>query len=352
MSKDVLLEIGTEEIPAHYMPSILAQIKELAATKFDEANISYGTVRSLGTPRRVALLIADVAEKQADVSSKNKGPSVKIAFDDQGKPTKAAMGFARGQKIAVEDLVVEDGYVYANVTKTGVETASLLPALLKEIVLSLSFPKSMIWGAQKDVHFVRPLRWLVSLFGSDVVPFEIAGVHAGNVSRGHRFLGTGDFTIPSMKDYEKTCEDHFLIVDPEKRKSLIVSGMEKLAEEKGGTIIMDDDLLEEVVFLVEYPTALCGTFDEEFLKLPEAAIITPMKDHQRYFPLRAKDGSLMNLFLTVRNGDDYHLETVQHGNERVLRARLDDAKFFFEEDKKHTLEDNVEKLKKIVFRMG
>ena len=352
MSKDVLLEIGTEEIPAHYMPSILAQIKELAATKFDEANISYGTVRSLGTPRRVALLIADVAEKQADVSSKNKGPSVKIAFDDQGKPTKAAMGFARGQKIAVEDLVVEDGYVYANVTKTGVETASLLPALLKEIVLSLSFPKSMIWGAQKDVHFVRPLRWLVSLFGSDVVPFEIAGVHAGNVSRGHRFLGTGDFTIPSMKDYEKTCEDHFLIVDPEKRKSLIVSGMEKLAEEKVGTIIMDDDLLEEVVFLVEYPTALCGTFDEEFLKLPEAAIITPMKDHQRYFPLRAKDGSLMNLFLTVRNGDDYHLETVQHGNERVLRARLDDAKFFFEEDKKHTLEDNVEKLKKIVFQDG
>ena len=351
MSKDLLLEIGTEEIPAHYMPSILSQIKDLAHKKLDEANISYESIRSLGTPRRVALLVGGVAEKQSDVSAKNKGPSVKIAYDSEGNPTKAAMGFARGQKIAVEDLVVEDGYVYANVTTVGKDTAGLLPDILKDIILSLSFPKSMIWGDQ-TVHFVRPLRWFVALFGTDVVPFEIAKVKSGRISRGHRFLGTGDFEIPSMKDYESVTREHFLIVNPEERKQMILQGMQKLADEKGGTIIMDEDLLEEVVFLVEYPTALCGEFDREFLQLPEAAIITPMKDHQRYFPIRDKDGKLIILFLPVRKGDDYHLETVQHGNERVLRARLDDAKFFFEEDKKKKLIDRVDDLQRIVFQDG
>lgn len=351
MCKDLLFEIGTEEIPAHYMPSILAQVKALAEKAFDEGNIAYGSVRTIGTPRRIALLVKDVDEKQADVSSKHKGPSVKIAYDADGNPTKAAMGFARGQKIDVQDLVVEDGYVYANVTSVGAETAGLLPDLMKGIVTGLNFPKSMHWGSL-DFHFVRPIRWFVALYGTDVVPFELAGVTSGKVSRGHRFLGTGDFTIESPAAYEETCKEHFLIVDPEVRKQMILDGLQKLADEKGGTIIMDDDLLEEVVYLVEYPTALCGEFDEDYLKLPEAAIITPMKDHQRYFPMRDKDGKLMNLFLTVRNGNDYHLETVQHGNERVLRARLDDAKFFFEEDKKHPLADYTEKLKKIVFQDG
>ncbi|WP_293986282.1 glycine--tRNA ligase subunit beta [uncultured Megasphaera sp.] len=351
MSKDLLFEIGTEEIPAHYMPNILAQVKGLAEKAFDEGNIAYGSVRTIGTPRRIALLVKDVDEKQADVSSKHKGPSVKIAYDADGKPTKAAMGFARGQRIDVSDLVVEDGYVYANVTSIGAATKSLLPDILKGIVTGLNFPKSMHWGSL-DFHFVRPIRWFVALYGTDVVPFELAGVTSGKVSRGHRFLGTGDFEIESPAAYEETCKEHFLIVDPEVRKQMILEGLQKLADEKGGTIIMDDDLLEEVVYLVEYPTALCGEFDEDYLKLPEAAIITPMKDHQRYFPMRDKDGKLMNLFLTVRNGNDYHLETVQHGNERVLRARLDDAKFFFEEDKKHHLVDYTEKLKKIVFQDG
>lgn len=351
MSKDLLLEIGTEEIPAHYMPSILSQVKDLAGKSFGEAHIAYESIRTLGTPRRIALIMKGVAEKQADVSAKHKGPSVKIAYDADGNPTKAAMGFARGQKIDVQDLVVEDGYVYANVTSVGAETAGLLPDLMKGIVTGLNFPKSMHWGSL-DFHFVRPIRWFVALFDKDVIPFELAKVKSGKISRGHRFLGTGDFEIESPAAYEETCKEHFLIVDPEVRKQMILDGLQKLADEKGGTIIMDDDLLEEVVYLVEYPTALCGEFDEDYLKLPEAAIITPMKDHQRYFPMRDKDGKLMNLFLTVRNGNDYHLETVQHGNERVLRARLDDAKFFFEEDKKHKLADYTEKLKKIVFQDG
>lgn len=351
MSKDLLLEIGTEEIPAHYMPSILRQVKDLAETSFGEANIAYESVRTLGTPRRIALLMKGVAEKQADVSAKHKGPSVSIAYDGEGKPTKAAMGFARGQKIDVADLTVEDGYVYANVTSVGAETKGLLPDIMKGIVTGLNFPKSMHWGSL-DFHFVRPIRWFVALFDTEVIPFELANVQSGKVSRGHRFLGTGDFTIENPASYEAVCEEHFLIVDPEKRRQLILDGLQKLADEKGGTVIMDEDLLEEVVYLVEYPTALCGEFDEDYLKLPEAAIITPMKDHQRYFPMRDGEGKLMNLFLTVRNGNDYHLETVQHGNERVLRARLDDAKFFFEEDKKHKLVDYTEKLKKIVFQDG
>lgn len=351
MSRDLLLEIGTEEIPAHYMPSLLRQVKELAAAKFKEAHISHESIRALGTPRRVALLIAGVAEKQADVSARNKGPSVKIAFDGEGKPTKAAAGFARGQQVDVADLIVEDGYVYADVTTVGAATASLLPAMMKELVLSLSFPKSMIWGNQ-DVRFVRPLRWFVGLFGSDVIPFSLAGVQAGKVSRGHRFLGTGDFTVSSMREYERVTKEHFLIVDPEERKAMILKGLQELAEENGGTVMIDEELLEEVVYLVEYPTVLCGAFDKEFLALPEAAIITPMKDHQRYFPMRDGDGKLMNLFLTVRNGDAAYLETVRRGNERVLRARLDDAKFFFEEDKKKKLADRIDDLQKIVFQDG
>lgn len=351
MSKDLLLEIGTEEIPAHYMPDILAQVKALAENLFSEAHIAHEAIRTIGTPRRIALLMQNVAEKQDDVSSKHRGPSAKIAFDADGKPTKAAMGFARGQKVAVEDLAVEDGYIYANVTSVGADTMGLLPDLMQKIITGLNFPRSMHWGSL-DFHFVRPIRWLVALFGTEVIPFEIAGVKSGKISRGHRFLGTGDFEISEPAAYEETCKEHFLIVDPEKRKQMILAGLNKLADEKGGTIIMDDNLLEEVVYLVEYPTALCGEFSKDYLKLPEAAVITPMKDHQRYFPLRDKDGKLMNLFLTVRNGDAYHLETVQHGNERVLRARLDDAVFFFEEDRKQPLVDYTEKLKKIVFQDG
>lgn len=351
MSKDVLLEIGTEEIPAHYMPNVLLQIKELAGEKFAEANISCGNICSFGTPRRIVLCISGVADKQKDIFSKNKGPSVKIAFDAAGNPTKAALGFARGQKINVEDLVVENGYVYADVTCAGVPTQGLLPDILKNIILSLNFPKSMIWG-NEDVRFVRPIRWMVALLDTDVIPFEIAHVHTGNKSRGHRFLSDGNFLISSMKEYKELMKKHFVIVDPEERKQMILEGLQKLAEEKGGTIMMDEDLLEEVTYLVEYPTVLCGNFDEAFLQLPEAAIITPMKDHQRYFPMKDKNGKLMNMFLTVRNGNAYHLETVQHGNERVLRARLDDAKFFFDEDRKTKLIDRVEDLKKIVFQDG
>ena len=351
MAKDLLLEIGTEEVPAHVMPGVLAQLKERAEKAFQENRIAFASVRTLGTPRRMALLVKDLAEKQADVTSENRGPSVKIAFDADGKPTKAAQGFARGQHVAPEDLVEKDGYVYAVVHETGKETAELLKTLLPELICALSFPNNMRWGSL-EFKFIRPIRWLVALFDSEVIPFEIANVTSGRVSRGHRFLSQGDFSIAKADDYEKDCEAQYIIVDPEKRKAMIRAQIEAVAKENGGRAEITDDLLEEVLYLVEYPTALCGRFEEKYLQLPPEAVITPMRDHQRYFPVKDDAGKLLPLFITVRNGGKEYLETVQHGNERVLRARLADAQFFFDEDCKKSLEEHRDKLKTVVFQQG
>ena len=351
MAKDLLLEIGTEEVPAHVMPGILAQLKERAEKAFQENRIAFASVRTLGTPRRMALLVKDLAEKQADVTSENRGPSVKIAFDADGKPTKAAQGFARGQHVAPEDLVEKAGYVYAVVHETGKETAELLKTLLPELICALSFPNNMRWGSL-EFKFIRPIRWLVALFDSEVIPFEVANVTSGRVSRGHRFLSQGDFSIAKADDYEKDCEAQYIIVDPEKRKAMIRAQIEAVAKENGGRAEITDDLLEEVLYLVEYPTALCGRFEEKYLQLPPEAVITPMRDHQRYFPVKDDAGKLLPLFITVRNGGKEYLETVQHGNERVLRARLADAQFFFDEDRKKSLEEHRDKLKTVVFQQG
>ena len=351
MAKDLLLEIGTEEVPAHVMPGVLAQLKERAEKAFQENRIAFASVRTLGTPRRMALLVKDLAEKQADVTSENRGPSVKIAFDTDGKPTKAAQGFARGQHVAPEDLVEKDGYVYAVVHETGKETAELLKTLLPELICALSFPNNMRWGSL-EFKFIRPIRWLVALFDSEVIPFEVANVTSGRVSRGHRFLSQGDFSIAKADDYEQDCEAQYIIVDPEKRKAVIRTQIEAVAKENGGRAEITDDLLEEVLYLVEYPTALCGRFEEKYLQLPPEAVITPMRDHQRYFPVKDDAGKLLPLFITVRNGGKEYLETVQHGNERVLRARLADAQFFFDEDRKKSLEEHRDKLKTVVFQQG
>lgn len=351
MAKDLLLEIGTEEVPAHVMPGVLAQLKERAEKAFQENRIAFASVRTLGTPRRMALLVKDLAEKQADVTSENRGPSVKIAFDADGKPTKAAQGFARGQHVAPEDLVEKDGYVYAVVHETGKETTELLKTLLPELICAFSFPNNMRWGSL-EFKFIRPIRWLVALFDSEVIPFEVANVTSGRVSRGHRFLSQGDFSIAKADDYEKDCEAQYIIVDPEKRKAMIRAQIEAVAKENGGRAEITDDLLEEVLYLVEYPTALCGRFEEKYLQLPPEAVITPMRDHQRYFPVKDDAGKLLPLFITVRNGGKEYLETVQHGNERVLRARLADAQFFFDEDRKKSLEEHRDKLKTVVFQQG
>ncbi|MCR5438191.1 MAG: glycine--tRNA ligase subunit beta [Selenomonas sp.] len=351
MSKDLLLEIGTEEVPAHVMPGILAQLKENAEKAFKENRIAFGSVRTIGTPRRTALIVKDLAEKQEDVSSENRGPSVQIAFDADGNPSKAAQGFARGQGVDPKDLVEKDGYVYAMVHEEGKATAELLQDLLKDLICGLSFPNNMCW-ADLDFKFIRPLRWIVALLDNEVIPFEVAEVKSGRTSRGHRFLSQGDFEIADANSYEKACEENFILVDQDKRKAMIREQIEEVAKANGGKAEITEDLLEEVLYLVEYPTALCGKFEDKYLNLPAEAVITPMRDHQRYFPVKAADGSLLPLFITVRNGGKEHLETVQHGNERVLRARLEDAQFFFDEDRKKSLEEHREKLKTVVFQQG
>ena len=351
MAKDLLFEIGAEEIPAGFMPSILQQLQDLTAQKLQDAHLPFGTVTTYGTPRRVAVLVKDLADQSADISERHKGPSVSIAYDADGNATKAAIGFARGKGLDVADLVVEDGYIFAETTSKGVSAEDIVKEILPQLISGLNFPKSMHWGNLDD-KFVRPVRWLVALLDDQVIPVEFATVQSGNVSRGHRFLGESEFVIANPADYVATLEKNFVMVDQNKRREVIKEQLFAIAAEKNADIVWDDDLLEEILYLVEWPTALCGGFEDSYLALPDAAIITPMKDHQRYFPLMSKDGKLLPMFLTVRNGNDKSIEVVQVGNERVLRARLDDAKFFFNEDRKKALIDREEGLTKIVFQEG
>ena len=351
MEQKLLFEIGTEEIPAKFMPGILEQLKGLAEKKLQELRVPFASVTVFGTPRRMTFIAEGVEETQASTVVESKGPSLKIAFGPDGAPSKAAQGFARGQGIAVEDLIVRDEYVYAVKKLTGQAVIDLLPAFLVDIVESLSFPKNMRW-ADHDFRFVRPIRWLVALLDDKIIPIEITGVKSGRNTLGHRFLSKGEVKIASAGDYEKVLRDHFVIVNQNERRSIIRQQVEELAQKEGGIAEIDEDLLEEVVYLVEYPTALCGHFDDKFLSLPKETVITPMREHQRYFPVLTADGKLLAKFITVRNGNSEGLDIVAHGNERVLRARLSDAEFFFNEDRKIKLEERLEKLKTVVFQEG
>jgi len=351
VTKTLLLEIGTEEIPAHAMPAILDQLKSLATKALTDARITFSTVRTLGTPRRLSLLVEDVADRQADIEAERRGPSVKIAFDAQGKPSKAAIGFARGQHVNADDLVTRDGYVYAVIHEAGKNSADIFATLLPKIICDLSFPNNMRWG-DLDFKFIRPLRWIVALFGADIIPFTVANVTSGRTSRGHRFLSAGNFDIPAADEYVAACEKNFVIVDQVRRREMIAAQINAVAASKGGVAEITDDLLEEVLYLVEYPTALAGEFETKYLELPAEAVITPMRDHQRYFPVKTADGKLMPLFITVRNGGSDYIDIVRHGNERVLKARLEDARFFFNEDRKKSLAEHRDKLKTVVFQEG
>ena len=351
MAKDLLFEIGAEEIPAGFMPNILGQLKQLAETKLNDAHLPFESIATYGTPRRLALIVKGLADTSAEISERHKGPSASIAYDADGNATKAAIGFARGKGLDVTDLVVEDGYIYAETKTAGVPAKDIVTDMLPQLITGLNFPKSMHWG-DLDAKFVRPVRWLVALLDEEVIPVEFATVQSGNVTRGHRFLGADEITIKNAASYVDTLKENFVMVDQDARRELISKQLHDIAASKNASIVWDDDLLEEINYLVEWPTALCGGFEESYLALPDAAIITPMKDHQRYFPLIDQDGKLLPMFLTVRNGSDHSIEVVQAGNERVLRARLDDAKFFFNEDRKKPLIDRQDGLTKIVFQEG
>lgn len=351
MAKDLLFEIGAEEIPAGFMPNILGQLKQLAETKLNDAHLPFESIATYGTPRRLALIVKGLADASAEISERHKGPSASISYDADGNATKAAIGFARGKGLDVADLIVEDGYIYAETKTAGVPAKDIVSEMLPQLITGLNFPKSMHWG-NLDAKFVRPVRWLVALLDEEVIPVEFATVKSGNVTRGHRFLGADEITIKNAASYVDTLKENFVMVDQDARRELISKQLHDIAASKNASIVWDDDLLEEINYLVEWPTALCGGFEESYLALPDAAIITPMKDHQRYFPLVDQNGKLLPMFLTVRNGSDHSIEVVQAGNEHVLRARLDDAKFFFNEDRKKPLIDRQDGLTKIVFQEG
>lgn len=351
MSRDLLLEIGTEEMPANVMPAAVSQLEELAKEKLSAARLSFENVKVYGTPRRLAVLVTGAADRQADESLKKRGPSVSVAFDADGKPTRAAEGFARGLGISADDLVREGDYVWANVVNVGKPAEEILPDVFTELVTGLSFGRSMHWGSE-EFRFIRPIRWLVALCGDEVVPMEIAKVKSGRISRGHRVLSSGDVEISTPSAYVETMRKAYVIVDPDERREMIREGLLAKAAELSGVVHHNAELLEEINYIVEYPTALYGRIDAEFLKLPVPAVVTPMRDHQRYYPVQKEDGSLLPYFLTVRNGGTHAIENVRIGNERVLRARLDDAKFFFDNDRKKSLEGHREDSARINYQEG
>ena len=352
--RDFLLEIGLEEMPARVVPGALAQLREKMAAYLAEVRVPYETLRAFATPRRLSVLVTGLAEKQDDLHQEIKGPARNIAVDENGAWTKAALGFARSQGVAPEELVFREvggiSYVFAVKDSPGRPVRELLEEGLPQIITGLHFPKQMRWGSE-TLRYIRPIRWLVALLDEDVVPVQVAGVTADRRTRGHRFLGE-TVLLSHPSEYEERLREQWVIADVDERRRLIVEQVEQLAREKGWTVPMDEDLLEEIVHLLEYPTVLYGSFDPAFLEIPAPVLITSMREHQRYFPVTDENGALLPYFVTVRNGDARHLDVVRKGNEKVLRARLSDARFFYEEDQKLPIDKAVSKLEQVVFHEG
>lgn len=350
MAKDLLLEIGLEEMPAHVVTPSRIQLEEKVIKFLDEHHLDYETVQSFATPRRLAVKVTAIPEKQADVEEEVKGPAKKIALDAEGNWSKAAQGFVRGQGVTTEDIVFKElnGVEYVYVTKfTKGQSAKEVLTKLNDVITSLTFPVTMHW-ANYDFEYIRPIHWIVALLDDEVIPFNVLDVTTGQTSRGHRFLGD-DVTFQHANEYEAKLKEQFVVVQPNERKQMIVDQANALAAEKNWQLALDKELLEEVTNLVEYPTAFVGSFDEKYLSVPDEVLVTSMKEHQRYFDVRNDQGLLMPHFIAVRNGDNVHLENVIKGNEKVLIARLEDAEFFYNEDKKLTIEACVEKLKNVTF---
>ena len=352
MASDFLLEIGTEEIPASYIQPALDAMAAMLGKTLKNQRVSHGAIQTMATPRRLLWRIEDVAEKQEAQTVEITGPPREAAFDEGGKPTKAALGFARAQGVSPEELQVKQTsrgeYVVVSRHQPGVSTVELLAGVLADLIKDIPFPKSMRWGDLK-VHFARPIHWFVALLGKEVVLFTYGNVTSGHTSYGHRFMSPGPFEVSSIDGFVEALRERFVIVDIEERKERILQIIAACAKEKNGNIREDEPLLDEVVQLVEYPTAVCGSFDQHYLELPQEVLITAMRSHQRYFAVVDDAGKLMPYFVTVNNTLTRDPRIVAQGNERVLRARLEDARFYYVEDQKVPLEDRVEELKEVVF---
>ena len=352
-TKELFLEIGTEEIPAGFIPRALAEMEAMIVRELASARLSFGEIKTMATPRRLAMVVTDIPAIQPDAEITATGPSKKAAYDIEGKPTKAAEGFARGQGVdvsALQIITTEKGeYLAVTKQETGRPTHELLAEILPRLVSNIPFKKSMRWG-DLDVRFARPIHWIVALFDGIVVPFSFGNIASGTISRGHRFMANTTFPVRDFAHYQDECERHFVIVDPERRKEIIRRETHRVAIAAGGHLLPDEDLLDQVVYLVEYPSAVHGTFSAEFLKVPKEVLITSMRSHQRYFSIVDAAGKLLPGFITINNTLTEDPSVVVKGNERVLRARLSDARFFFEEDQKVKLDDRVDSLKKVVYQ--
>ena len=348
--KDLLLEIGLEEVPARFILDAADQLSSKVKELLESHHIEFGAIHSFSTPRRLAVLVEDVNEKQNDLHEEVKGPAKKIAMDENGNWTKAAVGFTKGQGKTVDDIYFKDikgvEYVFVKKHIEGRPTKEVLKNL-NQVITGISFPINMRWK-DYDLRYIRPIRWLVALFGAEVIDLEITGVKSGNVTYGHRFLG-GKITIDKPEDYREKLKSDFVIADYEERRSKITEQIKQLEKEHQWSVPVDPALLEEVTNLVEYPTVLYGSFDEKYLQLPKDVLITTMKEHQRYFPVEDQKGNILNYFITVRNGNAHALDIVRRGNEKVIRARLQDAVFFYEEDQKLSIDENLDRLYKVVY---
>ncbi len=352
MSRELLLEIGAEEIPAGFVPKALASIEEMIRKELTSNRLVFSEIKTFGTPRRLTLLVKGLPAVQPDAEITSTGPSKKAAFDADGKPTKAAEGFARGQGVNVSALQIisTDKGEYLAVTKqeTGRPTYQLLAEILPRLIAGIPFKKSMRW-ADLDIRFARPVHWIVALFDGTVVPFSFGPIQSGNISRGHRFMANSTFPVRDFEHYLEESERHFVIVDQERRKDTIRKETHRIAKTTGGHLLPDESLLDEVTYLVEYPSAIIGTIPAEFLVVPKEVLITSMRSHQRYFSVVDEVGKLLPYFITIPNTLAEDPAVVVKGNERVLRARLSDARFFFDEDRKLSLETRVDSLKSVVY---
>ncbi len=351
--KPLLIEIGSEEIPARFITKGLASLKESFTQLFDKASIEHGNIYEYATPRRLTLYIENISEKQKDRAIESLGPPKKIAFDDRGIPTKAAKGFAKSLNIDVNELKVkktERGeYVVATVEKKGKATKNVLAETLPELISSLQLPKSMRWGSS-NLRFFRPIHWILALFGSDIVPFELNGIKSSNITYGHRFLSPVVIKIEEPSVYLSLLQKYHVIADPAERKKTISKGIKKIETAMNCKVHEDDELLDTVTNLVEYPTVISGSFENEYLTLPKELLITAMKTHQKYFSVEDKDNNMLPSFIVVSNTKAENNDTVRKGAERVLRARLEDARFYYIEDQKIPLRDYIEELKKVTFQ--
>ena len=350
MAKNLLLEIGLEEMPAHVVWPSIKQLEEKVSKFLAENSLTFESIETFSTPRRLAIRVTNIPDRQEDVQEEVKGPAKKIALDAEGNWSKAAEGFVRGQGLTTDAITFREvnGVEYVYVTKYihGKESKEVLTGLL-DVVKSMNFPTMMHWG-DTMFEYVRPIHWIIALLDEEVIPFELLDVQTGRITEGHRFLGD-QVVLANPSEYEEKLEEQFVIADARKRQQMIVNQIEEIAEKNKWVINLDPDLLEEVTNLVEYPTAFVGDFEERFLSVPEEVLVTSMKEHQRYFEIRNQAGMLLPHFISVRNGNSVKLDNVIKGNQKVLAARLEDGEFFFEEDKKLSIEDCVEKLKNVTF---